>query len=103
MIDIFLATLNPMLTLFLCMLVGFVLKKTNILPDNSSKMMSKLIVWVFYPALSFSTMARHFTISTIKLHATNMGMFIVGLACAIGISMLLAPLFVKEKCYERGI
>ena len=44
MLDIFLATLNPMLTLFICMLVGFVLKKTDILPANASKIMSKLII-----------------------------------------------------------
>lgn len=103
MLDIFLATLNPMLTLFICMLIGFVLKKTDILPANASKIMSKLIIWVFYPALSFSTMARFFTVDTIKIHASNMGMFTVGLACAVAIAFLLAPLFVKEKCYERGI
>lgn len=103
MLDVFFAALNPMLSLFICMLVGFVLKKTNILPSNASTIMSKLVVWVFYPALSFSTMARHFTLSTLKLHATNMGMFLVGLASAIGISILIAPLFVREKCYEKGI
>ena len=103
MIKTFLAALNPMLTLFICMIVGFVLRKTNIIPANASKVMSKLVVWIFYPALSFSTMARHFTVSTLKLHATNISMFLVGLVAAIGISMLLAPLFVKEKCYERGI
>ncbi|MBE6644857.1 MAG: hypothetical protein E7612_05700 [Ruminococcaceae bacterium] len=103
MLDIFFAALNPMLSLFICMLIGFLLKKTNILPSNSSKIMSKLVVWVFYPALSFSTMARHFTLSTLKIHASNISMFLVGLAAAIGISILIAPLFVKEKCYERGI
>ena len=103
MLNTFLATLNPMLTLFMCMIIGFALKKTNVLPESASKIMSKLIIWVFYPALSFSTMARYFTIETIKLHAANMGMFSVGLACSIAIAFLLAPLFVKEKCYERGI
>ena len=103
MLDTFLASLNPMLTLFTCMIIGFALKKTNVLPESASKIMSKLIIWVFYPALSFSTMARYFTVDTIKMHASNMAMFAVGLASAIAIAFLLAPLFVKEKCYERGI
>ena len=87
MIKIFLATMNPMLTLFICMLVGFILRKAEILPANSSKTMSKLVVWVFYPALSFCTMARNFTVDTLKTHASNILMFLVGLACAITISM----------------
>ena len=62
MLQTFLATLTPMLTLFLCIIVGFILKKTNVLPDNASKVMSKLTVWIFYPALSFSTMARFFNV-----------------------------------------
>ena len=97
MLDTFLASLNPMLSLFMCMIIGFALKKTNVLPESASKIMSKLIIWVFYPALSFSTMARYFTVDTIKMHASNMAMFAVGLAAAIAIAFLLAPLFVKEN------
>ncbi len=75
MIQTFLATLTLMLTLFSCILIGFVLQKANILPQNSSKLMSKLTGWIFYPALFFSTIARHFNIGTVKLHATNIIFF----------------------------
>ncbi|MBQ8606169.1 MAG: hypothetical protein IJ408_05475 [Clostridia bacterium] len=34
----FLATLTPMLTLFFCIAVGFVLAKTNILPETGASM-----------------------------------------------------------------
>lgn len=103
MTQTFLATLTPMLTLFSCILIGFILQKTNILPENSSKLMSKLTVWVFYPALSFSTMARHFNIGTVKLHATNIIIFSISLVFSISISILLSRFFVKEKCYDRGV
>ena len=103
MTQTFLATLTPMLTLFSCILIGFVLQKTNILPENSSKLMSKLTVWAFYPALSFSTMARHFNIGTVKLHATNIIIFSISLVFSVSIAIFLSRFFVKKKCYERGV
>ena len=103
MIQTFLATLTPMLTLFSCILIGFVLQKTNILPENSSKIMSKLTVWVFYPALSFCTMARFFNLSTVKTHATNIIISSLSLIFSISISILLSRFFVKTKCYDRGV
>lgn len=103
MLQTFLATLTPMLTLFCCILIGFVLQKTNILPENSGKIMSKLTVWVFYPALSFSTMARFFNISTVRMHATNIIIASLSLVLSISISILLSRFFVKNKCYDRGV
>ena len=103
MLTTFIATLKPMLTLFLCIVIGFILKKTNILPENAGKAMSKLIAVVFYPALCFSSTARYFNVSTLKLHATNIIVSAVGLCFSIAIAILLSRLFVKEKCYARGI
>ena len=67
----FIATITPMITLFLCIIIGFTIKKLNIITDGSSKVIAKLITWVFYPALSFSTMARSFTAATVSKHITN--------------------------------
>ena len=98
--ETFLATLTPMLVLFLRILVGFLLKKYKILPENAGKVMAKLVTWVFSPALSFSTMARFFTIKTINLHSTNIAFAVLGVGLAMAIAIPLARLFVKEKCYE---
>ena len=57
MIETFLATINPMLTLFICIVLGFVLTKLKLLPENASKVMAKLETYAFCPALSFYTMA----------------------------------------------
>ena len=103
MIDTFLATLTPMLMLFFCIFIGFILKKCNILSDNAGKVMAKLETWVFCPALSFCTMARFCTVKTISLHATNILMATIGVVFAMAIAIPLSYFFVKEKCYERGI
>jgi hypothetical protein len=103
MIETFLATLNPMLMLFLCMVLGLVLCKTKILPDNAGKVMAKLETWVFCPALSFYTMARYCTIQNIGTHATNMVISAFGVAIALAIALPLSTLLVKDKVYERKV
>lgn len=103
MLKSFLATLTPMLSMFLFILIGFLLKKKNILTDGSAKTMARLVTWVFYPALSFSTMARNFTINTITTHVQNLTIGLVSLTIAIGIAVPLSHLFVRKKEYERGV
>ena len=103
MLETFLATLNPMLMLFICIALGFILRKTNILPENAGKVMAKLEMWVFCPALSFSSMARFFTIDTISLHATNIVVSAISVGLAVGIAIPLSFLFIKKKCYDRGV
>ena len=86
--EIFLATLVPMLTLFFCIAVGFLLRRARILPDNAGTTMAKLETWIFVPALSFTTMLRYCTTDTIITHAKNLTVSLIGVFLAIGISIL---------------
>ena len=92
-----------MLTLFFCIAIGFALCKAKILPHDAGKVMAKLVTWVFYPALSFTAMAKHCTVASLSTHATNITLSALCVAAAMGISFLLSPLFVKEKGAERNI
>lgn len=103
MIQTFLATLNPMLMLFICIVVGFLLRKFNLLPDNAGKVMAKLEVWVFCPALSFTAMASRFTVEAIGSHFINVIISSISVSLALVIAILLSKIFVKEKVYERGV
>ena len=103
MLPTFLATLTPMLTLFLCMAIGFIACKTKILPENSAKVMAKMETWIFCPALSFITMARNCTVERIGAHAINILAASILVALALTISILLARLFVKKPSPERGV
>lgn len=103
MLDAFLATLTPMLTMFICIAVGFTTRKTNIIPKDGGKAVSKLVTWVFCPALNFSTMARNCTVETLGTHATNILLCAFAVLLGIGIATLLSRLFVKEDTPERGI
>ena len=103
MLDSFNAILTPMLMLFLCIVIGFVLGKTKIMSDDSAKTVANLETWVFCPALSFITMAKCFTAETLTTHAENMSFALVLLAIAMPIGILLARLLIKTPCYERNI
>jgi predicted permease len=103
MTDILIAVLNPMLLLFFCIALGFVLHKTHILPDSAGQVMAKLENWIFCPALAFSTTVTFCTSSTIATHAINISLATVALFVAIGISMILSRIFVRKKSPERGI
>ena len=92
-----------MLTLFLCIAVGFLIAKTKILPDSASKTMAKMETWIFCPALSFMTMARNCTAETISTHATNIVLSSVSVAIALVIAIPLSRVFVKGNISERGV
>lgn len=99
----FIATLQPMLTLFVCMAVGFILRKTNILSHDAGKTMAKLETWVFCPALNFSTMATFFSLATIKNHAVNVLFGVVTVTLSVLIAVPLAKCFARQKNAERGV
>ncbi len=103
MLTTFLATLTPMLTFFLCMAIGYIACKTKILPENSAKVMAKMETWIFFPALSFITMARNCTVERIGTHAINIAVACFSVAIALTISIFLARFFVKTPSAERGV
>ena len=99
----FFATLTPLLTLFICIAVGFVIYKCRLMPENGAKVMAVMETWVFCPALSFMTMVRFCTIDSIGGHLTNIAMATVGVAFSIMMAIFLSRFFAKKGSAERGI
>ena len=103
MLNTFVATLTPVCTLFLFMVIGFALKKTDSIPGSSNSVMAKLETWVFAPALSFMSMASYFTVDSLELHASNIVFAIITVSLSLTIAIPLSCLFVKNKTYERYV
>ena len=99
----FFATLNPMLTLFICIAIGFILKATGILSDEAGKTIAKLETWVFCPALSFITMAKYCTVKSLGTHSTYVILGCFAIAICLIIAIPLAKAFTKRNKEERGI
>lgn len=103
MLQTFIYTLSPVIMLFIFMAIGFALVKARVLSADSSKTLAKLETWVFCPALSFMTMANSFTMPKLAEHGTNLLFAVILATIVLIIGISLAPLFVKERCYERNI
>jgi len=63
---IFLSTLNQITVLFIFIIIGFILSKFNLIPDNSSTVLSKLENIIFIPALVLGTFMTNFTVNSFK-------------------------------------
>ena len=74
MLSTFTATLSPMLVMFMCMIIGFILKKKSLIPDNGDKVFSKLENYICVPSLIISTFMNYCTgesLSTQKAFSRN--------------------------------
>ncbi len=99
----FFAALTPMLMLFTCIAIGYILRKTNILPHTAAQTLAKLTTWVFMPALNFGAMSSRFTVSSISAHGANIILSTVCVLICLIIAKLLARIFIREDNYERCV
>ncbi len=100
---VFLATLSPMIVMFIYLSVGFILNKTKIVPENSGTVMSKLENYVFVPALLISTFSNNCTVKSIMQDWKLVVYSILALAIAFCISLPLSNLFAKKGTYQKNI
>ena len=103
MLEAFQAVLQPMLMLFLCIAIGFVLTKKQIIPTSAASILAKLETWVFVPALNFSTMCRFCNIASLSTNIVNLIFGFLSALIALAITYSIVRLFVREKCYEQNI
>lgn len=90
--DLFLLALSQIIVLFVFIIIGYLLRRFNILPDNAAMVISKLIMWVFLTAMAFKTFAVNFTVQNLR---ENMGYLLAGLACTV--VMFFVGNFLGEK------
>ncbi|MEE1240004.1 MAG: AEC family transporter, partial [Acutalibacteraceae bacterium] len=100
--QVFSATLNQMLVLFIFMALGFFLNKKELLPSDSSATLSKLETYLFVPCLVFSVFYKYCTVENFKQKSVYIlyGTAIMAVSLVIGI--FLAKLFAKDG-YLRKI
>ena len=102
MLETFLATLNPMLVMFSCILIGFVLRKTGVAPQNTGTVLSKVENYVFMPAQVIATFMAYCTVESIT---ANYRFVLYSILC-IAVSMLMGvPLgtFFSRDGKNRGV
>ena len=90
-------TLNQMLILFLCIMVGFALNRSKVLPENADVVISKMLNNAFIPALVLQTFQRNCTPANLTQNAGAILYNVLFLGIGVAAACLLAPKFSKRK------
>lgn len=102
--DIFLLTLKQMLLMFTLILVGFILRKKKLLPENSGTVMAKMETYIFCPAIYLYS---QITSCELRTLTANYSLILYGLIItlvSIIIAYPLARLFIRNKsCSETDM
>lgn len=97
-----LSTLEQMMFLFLCILAGYFLNRAKILPGEADVVISRLLSYVFLPALNINSFRKYCTPDNLSANAGSLFYSLLFLALSIGVAFLLAPRFARDKA-EEGI
>ena len=98
----FTTTLQQMLFLFLCILIGYALNRSRILPAESDITISRLETYVFVPAVVFNSFRTYCTADNLLANTGGLLFFAGILAVYIALACILAPRFAADKA-EEGI
>jgi predicted permease len=82
-------TLKQMLTMFAFILVGYVLRKGKILPEDSGVTMARLETYLFVPALTLSSLMAH---CTVENFVKNWTLILYGAAACLVFILVAIPL-----------
>ena len=99
--QVFTATLNQMLVLFIFMALGFFLNKKRLLPLDDSVVLSKLETYAFVPCLVFSVFYKYCTVENFKQKWTYMLYGAAVMAISLPIGIVLAKLFAKDGYLKK--
>lgn len=102
MLETFFATLSPMLVMFICILIGFLLNKAKLAPANSAAVLSKLETYALLPALIVHTFVNYCTVESIRGQYSLILFGVLGVAVSIVAGTILARFFSRDP-YQRSI
>ncbi|MBE7046319.1 MAG: hypothetical protein E7396_02770 [Ruminococcaceae bacterium] len=100
--SVFSATLSPMLVLFICMVIGFILNKKELIPRDTAQVLSKLENYILVPSLIINTFSKYCTPESVSENYKYILYSLIALFMAIVIAVPLSKLFAK-KPYDRNI
>lgn len=102
MLDTFLATVSSMMVMLLCIVTGYILRKSRLLPENTASVLSKLVLYAFAPAQIISAFVKNCTLESIQSEYQLVLYGCVAVALGLAIGIPLSGLFSKDQD-ERNI
>jgi predicted permease len=102
MLETFIATLQPMLVMFTCILIGFVLRKAKLTPENTGTVLSKVENYVFMPAQVAVTFMTYCTVASLSANYRYCLYSILCIAVSMLLGVPLSNLFSRDG-KNRGV
>ena len=102
MLLVFQSTITPMLTMFTCIVIGYVLNKLKLLPENADTVLAKTETYVLVPALNISTFMNYCTVESLSSYRPFLTVSVILITVAISIAIPLSGMFTKDS-YQRNI
>ena len=99
--SVFSTTLNQIAFLFGFIVIGYILVKLKVLPENSAAVLSKLENTVFIPALVMGTFIENFTTERISSAWKLLSVSFVIACIAIPFAILVSKLVTKDKYIQK--
>ena len=99
---VFQSSITPMLMMFTCIMIGYVLNKLKLLPENSDAVLAKLETYVLVPALNISTFMNYCTAESLAAYRSFIAVSALLISAAIVLSYPLSVIFSKDS-YQRNI
>ena len=99
--EIFTSTLNQTAFLFGLIIIGYILVKCRVLPENSATVLSKLENTVFIPALVLGTFIENFTIEKISVAWKLLAISFIVALVVIPISIFSSKVVTKDKYIQN--
>ncbi len=94
--SVFLSTLNQMAFLVLLIVIGYILSRAKLVPEDAAGLLSKLENYVFIPALVLGTFMENFTLNRFGVAGQYLLCGGVVIAVTIPIAVVLARLCSKD-------
>ena len=107
--EIFNLTINQMLMMFLLIVVGIFLRVKNIIPSNADTVISRMLTFVFTPALMLYNQISECTVQTLAENSSLMLYGAIITLCAVAMAYPVSLLFIPKRgendelAYRRNI
>lgn len=98
----FFSVFDQVMSLFLCIMIGYILARRQILPKNADVAVSRVLSWVCLPAMIIGSFGANCTPSNLKSNLTSLIYCVVMLAITFVLSLFIAPKF-THKASEINI
>ena len=86
-----------MLVMFLCIAIGFLLRKFRLAPENTASVLSKLELYVFLPAQILVTFFNYCTVETLQVQYRTVLYGALAVAMEIAIAIPAARFFFQRE------